>query len=125
MLNFLTQLLYIIIAYGVAVILFLFIGTIFINRRKKRKFCQKEERLAELLGEKELKDILDDSPYQYGRWQGEDGYRIYDLRIKNNFIASARSKLDAEIWIVEQYLSVESTKTVIPYNHHRDDPIFQ
>lgn len=76
----------------------------------KRKIRKKQQKLSMLLDERALKDVLAAAPYAYGHWQGENGFRIWDKRIKDGSIHFTQSQLDAELWIVEKYLS----KSAVP-----------
>ncbi len=73
--------------------------------KEKWKTRKKQQKLRTLLNGQVLDDVLRAAPYGYGHFQGEDGYRIWDRRIENGFIGFAYTPLDAELWIVEQYLS--------------------
>jgi hypothetical protein len=73
--------------------------------RKKRRARRKQQKLSALLDGQAVEDVLLAAPYGYGHFQGEDGYRVWDKRMENGFIGFVRSRLDAELLIVERYLS--------------------
>jgi hypothetical protein len=73
--------------------------------KEKRRTRKKQQKLSALLDGQALEDVLLAAPYGYGHFQGENGYRVWDKRIENGFIGFARSRLDAELLIVERYLS--------------------
>ena len=75
---------------------------------RKLKIRKQKKKLAKLLNGRKLEDVLAEAPYGYGYFQGEEGYRIWDERVENGFVAFAVTTLNAEIWIVEKYLSEES-----------------
>ncbi len=52
-----------------------------------------------------LEEVLEEAPYEYALFQGEDTYRIYDTRLKNVCVDFACSKKGAEMWIVNRYAS--------------------
>jgi len=68
------------------------------NKLRKRRM---RKILAEL--DMSVQEILEKSPYAYGHWQGEDGYRIYDVRFNDKYLYFAYSEFSAEYWIIEQY----------------------
>jgi len=89
------------------VILLVVLGVfVLLSKAKRRwKLRQKEKKLARLLSGQSLDDILAESPYQYAHFQGEDGYRLFDVRNENEFIDFATNLLDAHLWVVERYLA--------------------
>ncbi|NOX61146.1 MAG: hypothetical protein GXP42_04260 [Chloroflexi bacterium] len=68
---------------------------------------RKERRLARALAalSMSLEEALAEAPYDYDHWQGEDGYRIFDVRVQEGYVGFASSPSDAELWIVERYLA--------------------
>ncbi len=52
-----------------------------------------------------LEEVLEKAPYRYDHWQGEDGYRLMDVRVPDGFVGFAYSELEAKLWIVEHYLA--------------------
>ena len=82
------------------------IAVFYMKIKDKMELRNKQKRLNKLLNGRTVEDILAVTPYAYGHFQGEDGNRIWDKRAeKNKFVAFANSTLDAELWIVEKYLS--------------------
>lgn len=77
---------------------------------------KKQKKLNKLLAGRPLAQILSEAPYEFGHFQGEDGYRIWDKRMKNKFLHFAPTELDAHLWIVETYLSTQDT-TNTPSNN--------
>ena len=69
-------------------------------RNKLRK-----RRMRKILTELDMtaQEVLEKSPYSYDHWQGEDGYRIYDVRFKDKYPYFAYTTFSAEYWIIEQY----------------------
>ena len=92
--TFLILLLFIAIFLGGAVI--------WIEAKHKFKIWRKRKKLAKLLGTRSLDQVLDDSPYDFAHFQGENEYRIYDKRLQDGFIGFAATPLDAQLWIVEK-----------------------
>ena len=62
------------------------------------------QRLQELLGNMTLEEVLEKSPYEYGHFQGEDGYRIWLKDTLDGFVGFGMSERAVHMWIVEQYL---------------------
>jgi len=77
---------------------------IWIKIADKLKASKKEKKLKKLLSARSLESILAEAPYAYEHFQGEDGVRIWDKRIKD-FVDYAETPFDAELWIVEHYLT--------------------
>ena len=71
-----------------------------VQRKKRRRLARALAKLS-----MSLEEVLAEAPYQYGHWQGEDGYRIFDTRVKDRYIGFVSSESDAELWIVERYLA--------------------
>jgi len=99
------------IAFVLILLLIVSAAAVFYMKIKdKTGLRKKQKKLNTLLNGRTVEDVLAATPYAYGHFQGEDGYRIWDKRVdKNEFVAFASSTLDAELWIVEKYLS-ESTE---------------
>ena len=53
----------------------------------------KGKEAQKLLGARALDQILADSPYEFGHFQGEDGYRIFDERSDEAFVGFAATPL--------------------------------
>jgi hypothetical protein len=85
------------------------VTSLLLAREMSRWLAQrkKERRLGRALAilSMSLEEVLAEAPYQYGHWQGEDGYRIFDTRVKDGYIDFVSSESDAELWIVERYLA--------------------
>ena len=82
------------------------IAVFYMKIKDKTGLRNKQKRLNKLLNGRTVEDVLAEAPYDYGHFQGDEGYRIWDKRgEKNEFAAFANSTLDAELWIVEKYLS--------------------
>jgi len=80
-------------------------GLMFFKRlRAKRQKRRLKKMLEEL--DMTLEEVLEESPYAYGYWQGE-GYRIWDKQTKNKYLAQNLSKLAAELWIVGSYFAAK------------------
>ena len=62
------------------------------------------QRLQQLLDDMTLEEVLEKSPYEYGHFQGEDGYRIWLKDTLDDFVKFNMSEQTAHMWIVEQYL---------------------
>ncbi|MEM7330864.1 MAG: hypothetical protein AAF490_02145 [Chloroflexota bacterium] len=93
---------------GFLIVCLLFIFGIFwlYDTVKRRLFFKiKERKLNRLLDGRRLEDVLEEAPYDFAHFQGEDGYRLIDTSVKDGFVGFASTPLDAHIWIVEQYLS--------------------
>ncbi|WP_420642235.1 hypothetical protein [Candidatus Leptofilum sp.] len=73
--------------------------------KKRWQMRQRQQRVAALLDGREITAVLQTAPYSYGHFQGENGYRIWDERIENGFVGFAATPQEAELWIVEHYLS--------------------
>ena len=97
--NLLTQILIIIAWVGFVVLLF------FAWEKIKQRYLQYryDRRMQQLLNGRSLAEVLAEAPYGYGHWQGEDGYRVYDTRIKEGYIGMTMTKQEAEMMIVERY----------------------
>lgn len=81
------------------------IAVFYMKIKDKAGLQNKQKRLNNLLNGRTVEDVLAEAPYAYGHFQGDDGYRIWDKRTKDNdFVAFVGSALDAELWIVEKYL---------------------
>ena len=61
---------------------------------------QRERAIQTKLAGRSAKTLIADSPFEYGHWQGEDGYRIMDNRREPPFIGFASSVEDAEAQIL-------------------------
>jgi hypothetical protein len=51
--------------------------------------------------------LIDASPYGYGHWQGENGYRIWDDRREPPFIGFAATEAECRERILELILATE------------------
>ena len=97
--------------FSTLLIMTLFIATFLIGAyfwvegKRKFKIWQKERKLTKLLGARALEQVLAESPYDFGHFQGEDGYRIYDKRVQDGFVGFAATPLDAHLWIVGKSLT--------------------
>ena len=69
------------------------------------KRYRRQRRLQQLLAGRPKEAVLQEAPYAFGWFQGEDGYRIWDKRETTSFVHFAGSTEDAELWIIERYLS--------------------
>jgi hypothetical protein len=78
--------------------------------RRKWGLRQKERKQERLLGGRNLEDVLAEAPYKFAHFQGEDGYRLYDTRQKEDFLGFVYTSLDAHLWIVERYLDESKDK---------------
>ncbi len=93
------------IAIGAAIVFLLIVIVtfwVFDSTKRFLRLRKKENKLKQLLAGRNLDDVLAQSPYDFGHFQGEDGYRIYDTRIKDGFIGFASTRLDAHIFILEK-----------------------
>jgi len=82
------------------------IAVVYMKTKDKVGLRNKQKRLNKLLNGRKVEDVLAAAPYAYDHFQGGDGYRIWDKRgEKNEFVALVNSTLDAELWIIEKYLS--------------------
>ena len=63
---------------------------------------------ASLPNGRSLATLLANAPYGYDHFQGEDGYRIWDSRQPNTFVAHAATPFEAELWIVRQVVAEEN-----------------
>ena len=82
------------------------VAVFYMKIKDKMGLRKKQKRLDMLLDGQTLEDVLAAAPYAYGHFQGDDEYRIWDRRgEKNEFAAFVSSTLDAELWIVEKYVS--------------------
>ncbi len=79
------------------------------RRRRERR----RARALSALG-MSLEQALAEAPYEYAHWQGEDGYRIIDVRAPKGFVGFAGSKSEAELWIVERYLAEKTQESNPP-----------
>ena len=83
------------------------LGCIALIKFLQRKWLtrQKQQKLRTLLDGQAIEDVLRAAPYGYGHFQGEDGYRVWDKRIENDYVAFVYSPLDAELWIAEKFIA--------------------
>ena len=72
--------------------------------RERWRLRQKEKKLKRLLAGRPLEEVLAEAPYEYAHFQGEDGYRLYDMREDDGFKGFVYTPLDAHVWILERYL---------------------
>ena len=61
------------------------------------------QRMQKLLGGMTLEEVLKKSPYGYGHFQGDNGYRIWRRDMLEGFVQLDVSDKFAKMWIVEQY----------------------
>jgi len=65
-----------------------------------------------LLDGRDRQAVLDEAPYDFGHWQGENGYRVYTKhddpdQTGGEFVKMVSSPRDAEDWILQRHLSPE------------------
>ena len=97
---------YLIFTLGVGIV-FLGLFTVFNRLKKDWVVSRKKRELEQLLAlaGQSLDEILAAAPYKYGHFQGEDGFRVWDERLENEFLHFFYTPLDAQLWIVKTYLS--------------------
>jgi len=83
----------------------LFVGWLWYSAMDFVKDFIYRRKLKRLLGDKTLSEALDESPYMYGHFFGEDGYRIWrkDAR-KDEYVALGVSEKEAHLFIVTKKL---------------------
>lgn len=77
------------------------------RRHTQKQFKLRQQRVDQLLAGRSRADILQTSPFSYGRWpDGDDNYVIEDRRI-GEIIHQVWSPAEAELWILEKTLHEE------------------
>lgn len=103
--------------YELKVLLSLFILATLLARPISNWLCRARAQrrankwFAERLADRNPKELIDASPYSYGHWQGEFGYRIMDNRIEPPFVGFAPSIEHAERQILTLIFEEDGTTT--------------
>ena len=99
---------FILVVVGAFVILGVFAA--FQIAMEKWAISRKKRKLKQLLNGQSLEEVLKNAPYKYGHSQGDSLYRGWDERRGVEILRWFPTTLDAQLWVVETYLSEQNKK---------------
>ncbi|HFC12344.1 MAG TPA: hypothetical protein ENJ56_05825 [Anaerolineae bacterium] len=72
-----------------------------------------DKQIEQKLAGRDRKKLLAESPYRYDHWQGDDGYRVFDEREMDRYLAFVHTAKEAEDTILKQIFADEANDAIL------------